>query len=406
MWPFSTKAEPAIEAKSLAEPDETLEAIFAGIVPGSVSVSTAQAMTVPAVQAAIRIISEAAASLDVKVVEIVDGVAQDRPDHQANKILSGSANEWTSGYELIRDLVAAALVHDRGGLAYVTKVRDEPREAIQYRPSVITVDYDSATGQPTYKLNNVATPADSIIHVRGPFNRSPLSLAREAIGTAKSMETYAGQFFQNGARPGGIIMAKKSVGDTGVKAMLKGWKEAFAGSANAGKTAVLWDETGYQQLTMNSTDAQFLENRKFQIIEIARAFRVPPAMLFDLDRATWSNGEQQGKEFLSYTLEPWLKVLETAFARALFTPEEKVRYRVVFDRDDLTRADLTSRAAAISSLITARVLNPNEARNWLGMPPRDGGNEYSNPAIDLAKPDTAANDNTPPPNKEPSVAVS
>ncbi len=393
MWPFARKEE----TKSLAEPDETLEAIFAGIMPGSNMVSTAVALTVPAVQAAIRLISEAAASLDVKVVETVDGKPEDRPDHPAAKILSGSANGWKSGSELIRDLVAAALISDKGGLAYVTKVRGDAREVIQYRESVIGVEYDTITDEPRYTVNSQAVPSSSIVHVRGPFSRSPLSLAREAIGTAKAMEQYAGSLFRNSARPGGYIKSKKMVGDSGVVKMLKAWKAAYAGADNAGKTAILWDETEFVPMAMTSTDAQFLENRKYQTVEIARAFRVPPAMLYDLDRATWSNGEQQGKEFLSYSLEPWLKVLEAAFGRALLKPTERGTHKIVFDRDDLTRADLTARATAYSSLVTARIYSPNELRAWDGAPPYEGGDEYANPAIDTAKPAQGqpANDNEP-----------
>jgi HK97 family phage portal protein len=109
-------------------------------------------------------------------------------------------------------------------------------------------------------------------------------------------------------------------------------------------------------------------------------------MLYDLTRATWSNAEQMGREFLVYTLEPWLKALEGALRRALFTPEERKLYRVVFDRDDLTRADLVQRATAYSSLISSREFNPNEVRGWEGAAPYDGGNEFKNPNIDLRKP--------------------
>lgn len=122
-------------------------------------------------------------------------------------------------------------------------------------------------------------------------------------------------------------------------------------------------------------------------------------MLYDLERVTWSNGEQMGKEFLTYSLEPWLLALEAAFMRALLTPEErKSGLRIVFDRDDLTRADLGARATAYSSLISSRVYNPNELRAWDGMPPYEGGDEFVNPAITPG----AANDNKP---KEPANAA-
>ena len=113
-----------------------------------------------------------------------------------------------------------------------------------------------------------------------------------------------------------------------------------------------------------------------------------------MGRATWANGEQQGKEFLSYALEGWLQSLEGSMRRALFNSDERRTWRIRFDRDDLTRADLTARSTAISSLIASRVLNPNEAREWLGLGPRKGGEEYANPNTGSSQPGTNTNGGT------------
>lgn len=372
-WPFS------FQRKTLDNPTDDEIAVLTGNLPGSTSLATA--LTVPAVQSAIRIIAEAAACLDLAVVEIAeDGTETPVRSHPVAELLADQPNEWTSTYDLVRDLVATAITHDRGGVAWVNRVGDEIREVVRYEPAYVTVDY-SADGrqEPSFRINNRPVPAKDIIHVRSPFGRCPLVLASDAIGVAKDLETYARKLFQNGARPGGVIETAKNLGDEGAKRMIAGWRKAHDGTANAGKTAVLWDGATFRPITMNSTDAQFLENRKYQVLEIARAFRVPPSMLFELDRATWSNSEQMGREFLTYCLEPWLKALEGAMRRALFAADERRRFAIRFDRDDLTRADLTARATAINSLIASRVLNPNEGRAWLGMAPRDGGEVFANP---------------------------
>lgn len=393
VWPFNKPAQAPVlvEGKSLGDPTAELLELF-GAIPAGTSISNAEALSVPAVSAAIRIVSEAAASLDLTVKRKVGSAEENVEDHPALKLLTGQANGWTSGFELIRDLVGGALTKDQGGIGYVTKVRGEPREIIIYNASVVTVDYDAATGEPTYRLSGKTVPAKNIIHVRGPFSKCPLSMASSAISTASAMEGYANALWTNGARPGGVIETPKNLGDSGVKAMLAGWKVAFGGKANAGKTAVLYEGATYKQMAMSSVDGEFTASRTFQLLEIARAFRVPPGMLFELTRNTWGNSEQQAKEFLTYCLTPWLRVLEGAFNRALLSDSERGEYRFAFDIDDTSQADLTARATAISSLISSRVLNPNEARDWLGMPPREGGDEFANPAIDLAKP---ANDNTP-----------
>lgn len=360
-------------------------ALFTGLTPGS-GISAATALTVPAVAAAVRVISEAAATLDIRVIRTEDHA--DDNDHPVARLLQGDVNDWTSGYELIRDLVAGALTRDQGSMAWVNRVDGKPTEIIHYDPSVITVEY-ADTREPKYRLSNRPVPASDIIHLQGPFSRCPLTLAREAIATAHVMEAHASHLFKNGARPGGVIEFPKSLGDESLKKMRMAWRAAHEGSENAGKTAILWEGATFKAMTLNSTDAQFLELRKFQILEIARAFRVPPSMLFELDRATWSNSEQMGFEFLTYTLEPWLHALEAALNRALLTPEERGSYRILFDRDDLTRASLTERATAISSLISARVLNPNEGRDWIDLPPYAGGEDFENPHINPRKPESS-----------------
>ncbi|MCK0207519.1 phage portal protein [Starkeya koreensis] len=352
-----------------------------GALPSGLSVGAAQAMTVPAAQSAIRLISEAAACLELKVMRRIGSTEAEAPEHPTARLLADRPNDWTPRFEFIRDMVAAALISDKGALALANKVDGRTIELVRYEPAHFAVDY-SGDGrlEPSFRINNVPVSADDVVHLRSPFARCPLSLAADAIGVAKLMEGHAGRLFRDGARPSGVLALKDRTSRDALKRIREAWQLAHGGGKSGG-TAIVEGGAEYTQLTLKSTDAQFLEMRKFQIIEIARAFRVPPSMLYELDRATWSNSEQMGKEFLTYSLEPWLRALEGALRRALFTPDERREYRIVFDRDDLTRASLTERAAAISSLISARVLNPNEGRDWLDLPPRTGGEEYANPNV-------------------------
>jgi HK97 family phage portal protein len=382
LWPFSRPEAIETRDANVADEEGVLAALWGGYAAGTVAISGAAALRVPAVASAVRVISEAAASLPVRIMERAeDGTETEDLNHPIGLLLRGDVNPWTSAFELIRDLTADCLTKDWGGLAFVNRIGDEVREVIRYQPSMISVEYDPKTGEPSYRIEGVSRRSSEILHMRGPFDKSPLTLAAEAIGAAKVMEEHASSLFKNGARPGGVIQSPKALGDEGVKKMIKAWRRAHDGADKTGKTAILWDGASFQQMMLNSVDSQFLELRKFQILEICRAFRIPPSMLFEMDRATWSNMEQAGREFLIYCLEPWLRVLETSLARSLLTREERKRYRILLDRDDLTRADLTARATAISSLISAKVLNPNEARSWLDLAPYDGGNEYGNPHI-------------------------
>ena len=368
LWPF-------FDRKSLASPTDDELALFTGTTPGTL-VSADSALRVPAVAAAVRTISEAAASLDLHVVTQDDEPTRVK-DHAALLLLRTQVNDWTSGFEFIRDLTAEALTLDKGGIAWVNRLEGKPVEIIHYKPSTITCDVLD-TREPRYSFGTRSEPAANIIHMRSGLGRCPINLAREAIAVAIVMEAYAGRLFKNGARPGGVIESPKGLGETAFKRMKAGWRAAHEGEDNAGKTAFLFDGATFKQLTMTSVDAQFLEMRRFAVEEIARAFGMPVQMLGDLTKSSYANAEQKQKEFLSYCLDPWLCALEAAFNRALLSDDERGKLTFRFDRDDLSRADLQTRATAINSLISSETINPNEGRSWLGLAPYDGGDEFGN----------------------------
>ncbi len=393
MWPFNRKSAPPVETKAAGSTDDEILGMLGST--AGLCVSPAQALSVPPVANAIKVISESVATAALTVKRRVGAEETDVPDHPALKLLTGQANGWTSGYELLRDLVITALSQDRGAMAWVNRVGGEVREIIRYEPNIITVEYASTgSGEPTYRIQGRVMQSADVIHVRGPFTRCPLSLARDAISAAKAMELYVRAFWSNSARPGGVIEFPKDVkiGDNGLAKLRSAWRAAFEGSDKAGSTAVLWDGASFKQMTMTSVDSQLLELRNYQTSDIARAFGIPQHMVGLLDRATWGNYSQAAREYITSTVLPWMRAVEAALNRALLTPEERGEYRFCFDLDDFSQGDLGERATAISTLITARVLNPNEARDWLGMPPRDGGNEFANPAI-TPGPSAPANNN-------------
>lgn len=389
VWPFKSKTVEVEQKSTLSSPESWLTEMF-GSTPtqAGVSVSPDAALRVPAVSSAIRVISEAVMTLEPQIKRIApDGTETTDTSHPALPLLKTEANEYTTGPQLMRDLVIDALTLDQGGMAWINRVNGRPMEIIHYTRGSITVEYDTLTREPSYRLQGRPLAAADVIHLKSPFARSPLSLAREVIGVAIVMERHAARLFGRGAKPSGALSFPRGMGEEAVKKMRAAWRAVHEGEDTGGRTAILYDGAEFQPFQLTSTDAQFLENRKFAVTEIARAFRVPPSMLFDMDRMTWSNTEQLGQEFLVYSLEPWLVALEGALRQSLFTPEERPSVRVHFDRDDLTRADLTTRATAINSLIASRVLNPNEGRAWLDLPAREGGEVFANPNTGNVQPE-------------------
>lgn len=374
-WPFRT------EQKSLSAPTDEELLIFTGAMPSLDLIGAAEAIRVPAIQSAIRLIAGSISSFDLLVERKAGDAWMPDQKHPVAKLLADQPNDWQSLHELLRDLIATALTNDRGGLALVNRVDGRVVEIIRYEPAHYVVDY-SGDGrlEPSFKINNLPVDPSNIIHLRGAYAHSPLTMALSTATLLRALETQARNLMRRGARPGGVLETPKALGDDGVKRMLKGWTAAHEGADSAGRTAILWDGTTWRQMTFTAVDSQFIETWKFAILEVARCFRVPPQMLFDFDRATWTNAEQAGKEWLA-SLELWMRPLEAAMRRALFSETDRPNYRIRFDRDDFTNVDLTARATAISSLISSEVLNRNEGRDWLGLGPRSGGDEFGNPHI-------------------------
>lgn len=374
--PVSAPAEQKALGPDLAE-------LFGGVTyTGGIAHSDAEALKVPVVAASIGIISQAVGSLDVAVKRLEDGVEVDAPEHPVARFLRGAPNDWTSWPEFFADLVATALMENIGATALLTRTSDgRIIEAVLYSRSYLSVDLDPATAEPTFRLSDrVLRPAD-VIYIRPPLGKAPMKLASSAIALAIALDRHGVRLFSRGARPGGILSFPRNFPEAALAKIRAGWQLAHEGEDAGGRTAYLYDEATFQPLTFSSVDAQYLETRRFAIEEICRCFNLPSPMVGDLTRATWSNLEGKHREFFSVTLEPWLQSVEAALRRALFLPEEREHYVIRFDRDDFGRADLSARATSINSLIASRVLSPNEGRAWLGLAPRDGGDEYLNPNI-------------------------
>ena len=154
------------------------------------------------------------ACLDVSVKRLEpDGTETVLPQHPVLPLLRDAANDWTSGFELIRDLVIDALSDDVGGLAYVNRLQDgRAAEIIRYRRATMVVEFDQATVEPSFKVDQRRLPTSSVIHVRSPFGRAPLTLAREAIGTAQALDAHAARLFGRGARPSGALLFPNGMG--------------------------------------------------------------------------------------------------------------------------------------------------------------------------------------------------
>lgn len=211
----------------------------------------------------------------------------------------------------------------------------------------------------------------------GLVGYSPIAMAKNAIGMAIACEEYGAKFFSNGASPGGVLEHPGTIKDP--QRIRDSWQSTFGGSGNANKIAVLEEGMKFTPIGIAPEQAQFLQTRKFQIDEIARIFRVPPHMVGDLDRSSFSNIEQQSLEFVKYTLDPWVVRWEQSIARALLTPEEKKTYFAKFNLDGLLRGDYQSRMQGYAIGRQNGWMSANDIRELENLdliPDEEGGNLY------------------------------
>ena len=235
---------------------------------------------------------------------------------------------------------------------------------------------------PTMKGSTVYLDPAEVLHIPGLgfdglVGYSPIAMAKNAIGMAIACEEYGAKFFANGAAPGGVLEHPGTIKDP--QRVRESWQSTFGGSGNANKIAVLEEGMKYTPIGISPEQAQFLETRKFQINEIARIFRVPPHMVGDLEKSSFSNIEQQSLEFVKYTLDPWVIRWEQSIQRSLLSKDEKAMYFVKFNLEGLLRGDYQSRMNGYAIGRQNGWMSANDIReleNLDRIPAEDGGDLY------------------------------
>ncbi len=198
--------------------------------------------------------------------------------------------------------------------------------------------------------------------------------AFQTIGSAIATQEYGARFYANDASPSGVLTTPNKLEDKIRTNVVKSWHEAHSG-ANAHKTALLEQDLKFQPISITNRDAQLLESRRFQVSDIARIFGVPPHKIGDLDRATFSNIEQQNIEFATDTIRPWCVCWEQRIERDLIVENENDDYCAEFNMQGLLRGDTLSRFEAYQIGLQNKIYTPNEVRALENMNPLPGGDE-------------------------------
>ena len=369
-------------------------AFFLGGSTSGKAVTERSAMQMTAVYSCVRILSEAVAGLPLHLYRYTpDGSKVKAVDHPLYLLLHDEPNPEMSSFVFRETLMTHLLLW---GNAYAQIIRNGKGEVIALYPLMpnrMSVDRDEH-GQLYYTYTRasdeaktmtgmtVLLPPSDVLHIPGLgfdglVGYSPIAMAKNAIGLAIATEEYGAKFFANGAAPSGVLEHPGTIKDP--SRVREAWMSQFGGSANSGKVAVLEEGMKYTPISISPEQAQCLETRKFQINEIARIFRIPPHMVGDLEKSSFSNIEQQSLEFVKYTLDPWVIRWEQSIQRALLRPEEKKRYFAKFNVEGLLRGDYQSRMNGYAVARQNGWMSANDIReleNLDRIPAEAGGDLY------------------------------
>ena len=367
---------------------------FLGGTTSGKAVTERSAMQMTAVYSCVRILAEAVAGLPLHLYRYKDNGGKEKAiDHPLYLLLHDEPNPEMSSFVFRETLMTHLLLW---GNAYAQIIRNGKGEVVALyplMPNKMTVDRD-ANGQlyyqymrsneeaPTIKGSTVNLSPSDVLHIPGLgfdglVGYSPIAMAKNAIGMAIACEEYGAKFFANGAAPSGVLEHPGTIKDPG--RVREAWQSQFGGSGNSGKVAVLEEGMKYTPISISPEQAQFLETRKFQINEIARIFRIPPHMVGDLEKSSFSNIEQQSLEFVKYTLDPWVTRWEQSIQRSLFSADEKKSCFVKFNVEGLLRGDYASRMQGYATARQNGWMSANDIReleNLDRIPAEQGGDLY------------------------------
>ena len=353
------------------------------------------AMQTTAVYACVRILAEAIAYLPLHVYEYQDdGGKKLVHDHPLYYLLHDEPNPEMTSFVFRETLMSHLLIW---GNAYAQIIRDGAGRVLGLYPllpdkmdvqrddkeNIYYVYSRNSDENPMFKeYGNIKLKAEDVLHIPGLgfdglIGYSPIAMAKNAVGMTLACEEYGASFFANGANPGGVLEHPGVLKDP--SKVRESWNSVYRGVNNAHKIAVLEEGMKYQQIGIPPEEAQFLETRKFQINEIARLYRIPPHMVGDLDKSSFSNIEQQSLEFVKYTLDPWVIRWEQSLQRSLLLPGEKGKYFIKLNVDGLLRGDYQSRMNGYAVGRQNGWFSANDIREMENMnpiPDEEGGNLY------------------------------
>lgn len=345
--------------------------------------TTNKAMFLPAVYRCVEVISDSVAQLPLEPYLIDNnGYKTKHKTHPTYRLLNSEPNNKMSRFTFMKTLVQSVLLRGNA-YAYIERDRSGNVIALQFIDStwVTVVTTDTKTNKLMYSITGFDALVEPInmIHILnfsydGIRGISTLEHARLTLGLATDSEAHAAGFFKGGANLAGVLKVQGSLLPEQKQDLKASWQSAFnASSGTPNGIAVLEGNMDFQPITVSPVDAQLLETRQFNVIDVCRFFGVSPMKCFDLTQANYATVEATQLAFLTDTLSPLLEKIELEFERKLYKPSERDSIDVRFDTSVLLRADKATQAEYLNKLFQIGAITINEIRKELDLPAIDNG---------------------------------
>lgn len=361
-------------------------------------VNNNSALALSAVYRATELISDNIAILPIKLKNVDKEHIAEVEEHNLIDIFNNRTYNVMSKYNLIKLLIQSVLLNGNG-FAYIHRDNKGNVINIEYiNPNDIVVNYDRFTQKITYTITSIRKNIEpiNIIHlVKNSFDgvsgKSVISFANRSINNANQAENQSLNFYQSGCNLSGILTVQGQLSDTQKEQIRTSWNQAY--NANGSGLAVIQGNMSYAPIQINARDAQLIESRQYNVNDIARFFGVNPILLGENNGVNLSSIEQIQQQFISYTLQPYITMLEEEFNRKLLKPSE-INYKIELDTTALIKTDKTATASYYSTLLDKGVLCINEVRKELGYNKINGGEKHIIPYTDVNQNSINKNDNT------------
>lgn len=359
------------------------------------AVSPESSLRVSAVYAGVRLLAESISSLPVDVIRR-EGGRRRVVDDPVGQLVTTQPNPEMDAPEMWRMVMGWMLLE---GNAYLYIERDSSGTPVGLWPLPATsvwvwrdtdrrIYYNVHVGDVEHAAPPVPVSArlgpENVLHYRafgtGLYGLSPIRQIREAVGTSLAAQQYMGRFYQNDARPGGVVKVPENLNDTQYERLEKAWKAQHEGLKRSHLMAILEGGATWETVGLNPGDAAFIETQKWEVAEIARALGIPPHLIGDVERSTsWGSGiAEQGIGFVTYNLTPWITRLEWVTRQGLLAPRDE-RLRPKWRVEGLQRGDAQSRYNAYAVGRNWGWLSANDVRQLEDMDPVPNGDQYLQP---------------------------